>query len=63
MLLKHGTGMTDEILDSIFQHTNQYIIIQPNESKQDQLDATDSGLFNQLYLNMFRVSLRPSSGE
>jgi hypothetical protein len=34
-----------------------------NESKQDQLDATDSGLFNQLYLNMFRASLCPSSGE
>jgi hypothetical protein len=34
-----------------------------NESKQEQLDATDSGLFSQLYLNMFRVSLRPSSGE
>jgi hypothetical protein len=34
-----------------------------NESKQDQLDATDSGLFNQLYLNMFWASLRLSSGE
>jgi hypothetical protein len=33
------------------------------ESKQDQLDASDSDLFNQLYLNMFRASLRPSSGE
>jgi hypothetical protein len=34
-----------------------------NESKEDQLDATHSGLLNQLYLNMFRASLRPSSGE
>jgi hypothetical protein len=34
-----------------------------HESKQDQLDATYSGLFHQLYLNMFRASLRPSSGE
>jgi hypothetical protein len=34
-----------------------------NESKQDLLDATDSGLFHQLYHNMFRASLRPSSGE
>jgi hypothetical protein len=33
------------------------------ESKQDQLDATDGGLFNQLYLNMFMASLRPLSGE
>jgi hypothetical protein len=31
--------------------------------KQDQLDATDSGLFHQLYLNMFRAFLCPSSGE
>jgi hypothetical protein len=36
---------------------------QVNESKQDQQDATDSGLFSQLYLNMFRASLGPSSGE
>jgi hypothetical protein len=34
-----------------------------SESNQDQLDATDSGLFNQLYLNMFRASLDPSSEE
>jgi hypothetical protein len=34
-----------------------------SELKQDQLDATDSGLFHQLYLNMFRASLCPSSGE
>jgi hypothetical protein len=32
-------------------------------SKQVQLDATDSGLFNKLYLNIFRASLHPSSGE
>jgi hypothetical protein len=34
-----------------------------HKSKQDQIDAKDSGLLNQLYLNMFRVSSRPSSGQ
>jgi hypothetical protein len=34
-----------------------------DESKEDQLVATDSGVFSQLYLNMFWASLRQSSGE
>jgi hypothetical protein len=39
--LKHGTVMTDEILDSIFQHTNQYIIIQPNFDPKSDAKLTD----------------------
>jgi hypothetical protein len=31
--------------------------------RRDQQDAINSDLFNQLYLNMFREFLRPSSGE
>jgi hypothetical protein len=37
--------------------------VSKSESKQDQLDAPESGLFHQLYLNMFGASLCPSSGE
>jgi len=33
--------MTDEILDSIFQHTNQYIIIQPNSSPKSDAKLTN----------------------
>jgi len=33
--------MTDEILDSIFQHTNQYIIIQPNFGPKSDAKRTD----------------------
>jgi hypothetical protein len=31
--------------------------------KREQQDAINSDLFNQLYLNMFRAPLRPSSGQ
>jgi len=33
--------MTDEILDSIFQHTNQYSIIQPNFGPKSYAKHTD----------------------
>jgi hypothetical protein len=38
-------------------------LIEASNSKKDHLDATDSDLFNLLYFNMFRASLRSSSGE
>jgi hypothetical protein len=36
---------------------------QISNQKRNQQDAINSDLFNQLYLNMFQASLRPSSGE
>ena len=39
--LKHGTVITNEILDNIFQHTNQYIIIQTNFDPESYAKLTD----------------------
>jgi hypothetical protein len=38
---KHGTLITDEMLDNIVQHTIQYILIQPNFSRASDAKLTD----------------------